>query len=638
MSNLGIIKIYDFLNKIAYIQDINTNLFYFVNTDFKKALNNDKVSFEITNTKIDIDDINVKKLINSINYITISGYADVISVIERNKDDVFGVIDFAAKTQYGTDDKGRHKIMFRSLTKRYPDMLIITKSRYQKNKYAFGKFTSYEKFPMFSITNIVGEVNNIEDDMNAVLSQYQYKFEKYSKVETKMCDFEQLARLDENRANLTELNIFSIDGDSTMDIDDAMHIKNIDDELVEIGVHISDVSSVIKFNSDIEIKARHNFSSFYFPNKKTDMIPREYSDNLCSLKEDEYRFAISTIFTFRKDSGNMENVKIMKSLIKNKHKLTYKNVEKVLTGKKIDMQESLKQDLIDTNQIAQKIEQNVLNKKFKHNHFEKSDSQELLSRRLVEVFMILTNSMVAYKLYKQYGKSIMRIHSGFKDENSNNLLDNMPASVRSKAEILNMKRGYYSFGEKLADTDVMHLGIGLKYYTHFTSPIRRYVDLWNHYLICNIIDNKNLSPRMMELENLDFDINQKNDIYKMAYKDLDIINLFHELSNRKNNEISTEGYIIGLVEPSSLVVYLQDLDKIVNIKLINRKLEDIFTLKINEDQTELEVIKNHNQEKMIFLLGQKLEVKMTKNSNQIRFSKRLFFEIINPSYSSWLLE
>ena len=72
--------------------------------------------------------------------------------------------------------------------------------------------------------------------------------------------------------------------------------------------------------------------------------------------------------------------------------------------------------------------------------------------------------------------------------------------------------------------------------------------------------------------------------------------------------------------------------------MINRKLEDIFTIKINDDLTELEVIKNHNQEKMIFLLGQKLEVKITKNSNQIRFSKRLFFEIINPSYSSWLLE
>ena len=76
----------------------------------------------------------------------------------------------------------------------------------------------------------------------------------------------------------------------------------------------------------------------------------------------------------------------------------------------------------------------------------------------------------------------------------------------------------------------------------------------------------------------------------------------------------------------------------MNIKLINRKLEDLFATNICEGERRLDVVRMHNDEKMAFELGQKINVKITKNSSQIRFSKRLFFEIIEPSYSSWLLE
>jgi exoribonuclease R len=201
-----------------------------------------------------------------------------------------------------------------------------------------------------------------------------------------------------------------------------------------------------------------------------------------------------------------------------------------------------------------------------------------------------------------------------------------------------MKKGYKYFEERLEESDIMHLGIGLKYYTHFTSPIRRYVDLWNHYLIKSIIENKNITPAIEELGMLDFHINQKNDIYKLAYKDLDIINLYHDMENSKNSQVTDSSFIIGIQEPASLVVYLTTLNRIVNIKLINRKLEDLFATNICEGEKRLDVVRRHNDEKMAFELGQKINVKITKNSSQIRFSKRLFFEIIEPSYSSWLLE
>jgi len=636
MSNIGLVKVFDYFNKISYVQDLNDNKFYFVDSDLNKALHDDIVKFNISSKNINPEDHLLNKLLTTVNYITISGYAEIVSIDKRNNSEIFGVIDFCAKTQYGTDDKGRHKILFRSLSKQYPDMLIITKQRYKKNKYAFGKFINYEKYPIYNLSNIVGEVNNYNDDISASLSQFNYKFEKFDKIETKKHDFEQLARLQNDRKNLTDINIFSIDGDSTTDIDDALHVSIVDKNNVEIGVHISDVSSIIKFNSDIEKKARHNFSSFYFPNKKTDMIPREYSDNLCSLKEDEYRFAISTIFTYNNITNTLENVKIQKSLIKNKKKLTYKEVDRFLLGKKSNIPDNIKNDIKLIKTVSELIDQNILNRTFKNNQFENSTQSELISRRLVEVFMIMTNSIMGYKLYKKFGNAILRVHNGFKEKSNFTISDSMPVDIRSKAEILNMKKGYYVYGDKIEEDNVMHFGIGLKYYTHFTSPIRRYVDLWNHYLINIILDQKKLYPEMAELQMLDYEINNKNNIYKLAYRDIEIIDIYHSLEHDQEESKELFGYIIGFLEPCTIVVYLEKLDKIVNIKLVNKKIEDILT--VHMDKTNISVIKNANSDNLQFSIGQKIKVKISRNSSQIKFNRRLFFEIIEPQYSKWLLE
>jgi len=248
MFNIGLIKVFDYFNKISYVQDLNDNKFYFVDSDLNKALHDDIVKFNISSKNINPEDHLLNKLLTTVNYITISGYAEIVSIDKRNNSEIFGVIDFCAKTQYGTDDKGRHKILFRSLSKQYPDMLIITKQRYKKNKYAYGKFINYEKYPIYNLSNIIGEVNNYDDDISASLSQFNYKKTKFDKIETQKHDFEQLARLQNDRKNLSDLNIFSIDGDSTTDIDDALHVSIVDKNNVEIGVHISDVSSIIKFN------------------------------------------------------------------------------------------------------------------------------------------------------------------------------------------------------------------------------------------------------------------------------------------------------------------------------------------------------------------------------------------------------
>ena len=190
-----------------------------------------------------------------------------------------------------------------------------------------------------------------------------------------------------------------------------------------------------------------------------------------------------------------------------------------------------------------------------------------------------------------------------------------------------MEKGYYKKSSEIKDDELIHFGLNLKYYTHFTSPIRRIVDLWNQLIIKN--SNK------FNINNFDiFYINYINFIYKNAYKDLELAQIYINYDSNKNKY---NGIIIE-INYNQIIVFIEELNKLIRIKLVDKKLIDIINIHYDDENIELYKNElNNNIKKYKLNIYQNIDVKVNINSNKIKWKDKLFFQIINPSLSDWLL-
>ena len=327
-----------------------------------------------------------------------------------------------------------------------------------------------------------------------------------------------------DREDLREIKTITIDGETSKDLDDAISIEKIEDKY-KVYVHISDVSHFIEINSPLDLEARSRGNSSYLIDKVYNMFPEILSNNIMSLNENEERFAITLIFIIDKEGDILES-NICKSLIKSDRRLSYNYAEDIINKKIETEEESWLVELID-NALEVK---NILYKKRKEGkgiEFDNNDIKIVLnedgvpiefyaeekkqSAHIIEELMILTNSEIANKL-KDYDGAIFRYHGlpdeyrfnnfkilahnkGYrlkKLENNNYDIKEFIESIKGKAEenllipvlLRSMTPSSYSIVNK------SHFGLGLDYYTYFTSPIRRYADLLIHRIVKSVLINK----------------------------------------------------------------------------------------------------------------------------------------------------
>jgi exoribonuclease R len=436
-----------------------------------------------------------------------------------------------------------------------------------------------------------------------------------------------------NRLDLTDKNVFSIDGDSTLDVDDAIHYENTGDKQI-IGIHIADVVNMFSHIRDIEkhqfvTQLMENVSSIYPGGGKVDMINKDAGENLCSLNEGEPRNVVSLLLEFEPTKPNkLLSAKIHLSKIINRHKMTYKEMDKIIEMKRRHvLQQDILQirDIIDANEnLPATMEMDEYKEEGEHH-----------SRAIIAKLMATYNTIMAKKLFDGNKNSILRVHYGasIPDEPEGGTSGNK--EIDKLLERMATFKGYYVVSRQTNEAEIEHRGLGLKYYTHMSSPIRRFVDFWNQLCMYEILGKLEGETTKYKIEERISFLNWKQMQIKKSYELLDMVHIFHK---KMDGELESQytGYILGWGENNQISVFIPDMDKKVLKFCINlEKLENILERK--EDESRLIWKRKDNNNIFIFEKYMKIMCRIILQKNRYEWQNKVGIELIEPNFSDFLM-
>ncbi len=360
--------------------------------------------------------------------------------------------------------------------------------------------------PGLDVLKIVREYDLMVDWSDNALKQAQ----QYS--------VEDIEREASRRTDLRDLECFTIDPVDAKDFDDAVSLKR-NEKGWELGVHIADVSFYVKPNSELDREARERGTTVYLVGDAYHMLPSELSSDLCSLKPDADRLAMSCIMDLNGE-GQVTNSRIFPSVIRSRQRFTYQKVQDILekgSGKHLETLKEmekvhllLRQQRKSLGSIDLDIPEPAISLNEEGFPVDISISQRLSSHRMIEEFMLLANRCVAelFKRYDQQNKwpGIYRTHAAPQSDDVfsfRRILRQLGVECPDAKVLRPMdfqkivestrESPYRYFIEKLAlrsmtkakysVKNIGHFGLAFSDYTHFTSPIRRYPDLQVHRLL-----------------------------------------------------------------------------------------------------------------------------------------------------------
>lgn len=493
---------------------------YIAKTNSSNALNGDEVLIEIIEEKN-----KVKKAEGKIVRILKHEKDTVVGIFQNNKnfgfvvpdDKNFGTDIFISKKNFGKA-KNNHKVLVQ-ITK-YPE----------KGKKAEGK-----------IIEVLGNVNETGVDMLSLIKEHKLPsiFPEQVVEEAKKCG----NRIDEqdikNRIDLRNEIIFTIDGAEAKDLDDAIGIKKLENGNYKLSVHIADVSYYVKPNSLLDQEALIRGTSIYMLGRVIPMLPRELSNGICSLNAGEDRFTLSCTMEIDKN-GNVKSSEIYKAVINVTERMTYTDVQKILDNSEVEIIKKYEKHIDEFKLMEElalilkqkRLEKGYLNLDIPESKIELdsegrainiSKYETTFANEIIEQFMLIANETVAEKFFWLDAPFIYRVHETpdyEKVQELNKFLFNFGLKIKANkdniypkefAKILEEIKGKDE--EKVVshlllrtlkvaryeDINKGHFGIASKYYCHFTSPIRRYPDLFIHRIICKYLEeNYDVNEKFIE--------------------------------------------------------------------------------------------------------------------------------------------
>ena len=523
---------------------------------------------------------------------------------------IFGIIDYTNKTQYGKKDN-KFITLFRPLSfSTHHTLLIKTSSRLHHNVYAFAEQESGAD--MLKCVSVCGNVGAEQLDIMSPFYATDTVPKRWkSPIPT---------IINTGSVDMTTKAVFSIDGDSTLDVDDAVHYEYADG-FHWIGVHIADVSSTLYSMDEatrqtfLEQMAANTSSIYPDGVNKIDMISREIGENQCSLVEGATRNVVSIVFQFDESYG-LVGSKLIHARIINRRKMTYKSVDRIFTNKRLE-------DLPENRDLY--MIRLIMDKQYTHSTSgqEYGDiPDECISRAMVAKLMILYNTHIAKYLYETNPLSILRVHYRPPNETYEEQLvlnDVLPIIQRMKSY-----KGYYRVAGDCAPEDAVHSSLGLTYYTHATSPIRRFVDLWNQICLINAI------PADCDFNIRDHihSINWRSFMIKRAYEQMNLVSIFQA---KRNDQLdpSYEGVIIG-IDDDSIKIYIKKLNRSFIFSVYNKGTDYCAT----DKYIQFMRYDNHTFKLEIY---QKIVCRIFIKTDQYTWSNKVAIELLEPSFSDFLL-
>ena len=380
------------------------------------------------------------------------------------------------------------------------------------------------------LIRVLGHIDDPGVDILSIAAKYEIdpEWPEGVKEELKNIPDKVLEEELRDRKDLRDQMIFTIDGDDTKDIDDAISIEKKENGNYVLGVHIADVSYYVKEDSELDKEAYKRGTSVYLANTVIPMLPHELSNGICSLNPNVDRLAMSCVMEID-NTGEVVEYDIFQSVIKSRKQMTYKNVNKIIEEDIIpEGYEEFADTLKQMKELADILRKNKVNKGYidfdideaKIITDEEGKAIDVVLRnrgageKLIEDFMIAANETVARHInYMEY-PFVYRVHGEPNEEKINSFLsfisvlgyqvhkmdkitpknmqklldelkDAKEYSIISSLLLRSMQKAIYD------SNNIGHFGLASKCYTHFTSPIRRYTDTTVHRLLRKYLFSKN---------------------------------------------------------------------------------------------------------------------------------------------------
>ena len=441
----------------------------------------------------------------------------VLKIVDRENDSYVGEINF--KNDKGIVTLDDNKLRIKVQVPRDKSLNAVDG---HKVLVKLGKRLDNHNFEG-EVLEIIGHKNDPGVDILSIVKKYKIETELPYDVKEQLKGFPNEVQEHErrNRRDLRNEMIFTIDGDDTKDIDDAISISRKPNGNYVLGVHIADVSYYVKEGSPLDNDAMERGTSVYLVDRVIPMLPHELSNGICSLNPGVDRLAISCVMEF--DShGKQVDYEIFESVIKSKIQMTYKKVNKVLEENEVpEGYEPYADTLRMMKELADILRKAKENKGYID--FEVDEAKILVDKdcvpteitlrnrgtgeKLIEDFMIAANECVATHIYFMNLPFIYRVHEAPKEEKIRSFLgyigtlgyqiqgdlkENTPKNIQKIIRQLEDKKEFKILSSLLLrsmqkavykPTNLGHFGLASKCYTHFTSPIRRYPDTTVHRLL-----------------------------------------------------------------------------------------------------------------------------------------------------------
>lgn len=450
---------------------------------------------------------------------------EVIDVLSRERSQFVGTIEMHEKFAFLIPDN------LKSGTDIYiPKEKLNGAKQGEKALVKITVWPKTSKNPYGEVLEVLGKPGSNDTEMISILCNYgiEYKFPQDVLAEAELVglalDPDELSK----RRDFRDTTTFTIDPVDAKDFDDALSFKRLENGNIEVGVHIADVSNYVRPGSAMDVEALKRSNSVYLVDRVVPMLPEQLSNMACSLRPNEDKFSFSAVFEMDED-GKIYNQWFGKTVIHSNRRFSYEEAQEIIEGKEGDF----KKEILFFDKIAKilrksRLKHGALNIESEETRFkldEKGHPTEVViktskdANKLIEEFMLLANKKVALFIAEPIkGRDqipfIFRVHDkpdiakialfnvfidkfGYKLDFSHP--DMIASSINKLLDDIRLKNEYSliqtmairSMAKATYETiNIGHYGLSFDYYTHFTSPIRRYADLVVHRILQEELTHK----------------------------------------------------------------------------------------------------------------------------------------------------